>query len=631
MVNNARPMDVVIGMEKGFSSERHLFRNQLSWLRDHGVTSVETYVLWKDIIPKLNLSQFDIFDRDLEELGRVGIRWVPFLIAGPWYSTPTWYLESPHNVLAMCLEHGQRTGSQSIWNPYLWTYIEEFLEAFHGHYDGNDIESILLGISGDYGEAIYPVTGNWPGEYHGHAGYWCGDEWAREAFSASMQQHYQAIYNLNRYWGSHYRNWSEPRPFVHTEAPSAPAWLDMVKWYRGSMTGWARQWLSKARELWPQKEIYFCTGGDMAPSHGSDFAQQAKLAAEFGAGIRITNEGSDFIENIMLTKLVTLSARYYGGFSGIEPASNVTPQGLAIRQFNATSSGAKQLHEYFYNVMDQRQCPSDFNGSGHRLEVWSQNYSLLKQRHPLFQVGLVLSESGLVLEESGIFNESLRMAASSLRRFIDFAVLDDTLIRDGILEETKDRIQLAILPFSTYWDADTLKGLKRFVESGGVLLSQGIPLMVEGWQPWMMPWTGIRQDTVTFRGMTTVEATARSHELAAVCSKIQVGELVSRLDTGAEALLTATYQPQSQVPLVAFWRQGLGGGASYFYTGRLYSTAGPPFVLGQLLRYISDREHLSLVAWETDEKAYSVSTSEGYLTMLMRDGETHSWMIDQHG
>ena len=55
------------------------------------------------------------------------------------------------------------------------------------------IESVLLGVSGIYGESIYPAgpEGGWTadrtGLYHNHGGWWAGDELAGAAFRDAMR------------------------------------------------------------------------------------------------------------------------------------------------------------------------------------------------------------------------------------------------------------------------------------------------------------------------------------------------------------------------------------------------------------------------------------------------------------
>ena len=97
---------------------------------------------------------------------------------------------------------------QSLWNPVLRKHVARFIQAFCAHYrDSGVIESILLGVTGNYGEAIYPVSGSdWTadihGPYHSHPGYWAGDAslaqriscrvfaaaWVRAGFSFSAMK-----------------------------------------------------------------------------------------------------------------------------------------------------------------------------------------------------------------------------------------------------------------------------------------------------------------------------------------------------------------------------------------------------------------------------------------------------------
>jgi len=231
-------MQVTIGMDYGFSDTLINRDEVFSWLRDHGVSSVQTYVRWRGLEPQSGTWSYDVFDRDLECLSQYGLKWVPFLIAGPWYATPEWFQTSGESVFAQCLEHGQETKTQSLWNPYFRSYVESFLRTFHEHYnDMRSLESIILGVTGDYGEAIYPVVGNWPGAYHSHPGLWCGDRYAVAAFRAYLRKQHGSLTALNRYWGSHFRDWNQVHPFQREAAYSDHAWLDMVDWYRSSMTG----------------------------------------------------------------------------------------------------------------------------------------------------------------------------------------------------------------------------------------------------------------------------------------------------------------------------------------------------------------------------------------------------------
>ena len=124
---------------------------------------------------------FAAWNQQVDILKRHGLKWVPFLIAGPAYSLPDWFRGSAEHRGAVCLEHGLSSKIQSIFDRSFDCHIDRFVGAFAERYRGAEvIEALLLGITGDFGEAIYPVTGTmWtqvaPGPYHTHPGYWCGD------------------------------------------------------------------------------------------------------------------------------------------------------------------------------------------------------------------------------------------------------------------------------------------------------------------------------------------------------------------------------------------------------------------------------------------------------------------------
>ena len=81
------------------------------------VTAFEPYVKWMMLETEENKWDFSYYDMLVDIYKEQGIKWVPFLIAGPAYSTPMWFKESDQSVFARCLEHDTETRTQSIWNP----------------------------------------------------------------------------------------------------------------------------------------------------------------------------------------------------------------------------------------------------------------------------------------------------------------------------------------------------------------------------------------------------------------------------------------------------------------------------------------------------------------------------------
>ena len=125
-----------------------------------GITSLQSYLYWAEIEKERNKIDFSSYDPLVEKLKKHNLKWVPFLILGPNYATPNWFQESDECLYAKCLEHKKESKIQSIWNPFLAKWIDRFLRIVSEHYrDKNILESICLGISGNWGEAIYPATG----------------------------------------------------------------------------------------------------------------------------------------------------------------------------------------------------------------------------------------------------------------------------------------------------------------------------------------------------------------------------------------------------------------------------------------------------------------------------------------
>ena len=185
-----------------------------------GISSLQSYVTWAEIERTEGVFHFSSYDPLVEALLTQGLKWVPFLILGPYYATPQWFQNSSRSLYARCLEHNRESRIQSIWNPHLPEYVERFLRAFAQHYDHGDLfESITLGISGNWGEAIYPATGCFTGGFHVHPGWWCGDSFARNDFRHHMLEKYGTVEHLNSQWGTGFTSPSE------IEFPSiSPGW-----------------------------------------------------------------------------------------------------------------------------------------------------------------------------------------------------------------------------------------------------------------------------------------------------------------------------------------------------------------------------------------------------------------------
>jgi hypothetical protein len=405
-------------------------------LKGLGQTGKETYLRWRSIEYKKGSLDFSYFDREVELYKKHDVKWVPIIIMGPPYSLPDWYFKSPEHAGFVCIEHNRESHVESIWNPALPKHVDKFIKDFADKYkDSGVLESMLIGITGNYGESIYPVVdGNtdWTnlmfGPYHSHQGYWMCDKYAIESFREYAKNKYKGdVGALNRAWGSVFMYFDEIKPAEHLDMPSETAWLDQMEWYRESMNKWIDYWLMLTRKyMGPDTDIYLCNGGEGFTEHGSNFGQQTKIAAKYRAGVRITNEADEFARNFAMTIWVATAGRFYNANFGFEPWGLITSRGVAARLYNAITSGSKHLHFYVDNLLK-----FDIDGA------WLKYGSELKYRDTKHDVLLLYPEVQLTVTNS--VNQFLDKIGQ-LRDYTNIDLADEKMVADGILDKYKSLV-----------------------------------------------------------------------------------------------------------------------------------------------------------------------------------------------
>ncbi len=436
------------------------------------VTSVESYVDWAGVEPEKDCWDWSRWDKQVAVLQGAGLKWVPFLIAGPAYATPLWFQKSPDSVVYRCLEHDRDSKVQSLFNPALRPQVERFVRAFAERYrDTGVIESLLLGVTGIYGESIYPAgpEGGWTarltGDYHNHFGWWAGDPCAVQAFRKAMRDAYGRVRRLNAAWGTAYASFDDIATFHPDRAPNDRARADLAEWYQQAMTDWSLFWVKTVRKAFPKTPIYLCTGGDGHPALGADFTAQAAAVARYGAGVRITNEGSDYTRNFTLTREVATAVRHYASFCGFEPASQVDAAGIVARIYNATASGARQLHDYTPNTLCCGLKP---------FENFRNHARWLVPRRPRVGTALYLSREAWALEPDA--NSRSYALARTLRDATDLDFITRRSLADGHLRG----YTALVLAASPVLEPASAEAIERWVRRGGHLIAATHPGEVLG-------------------------------------------------------------------------------------------------------------------------------------------------------
>ena len=279
---------------------------------------------------------------------------------------------------------------------------------------------------------------------------------------------------LNAAWGTDYRAFgsaqmppiqSNPDNF-RIDEPASPGvfipktmeerrrWTDFIDWYRASMTDYAAFWMETARKYFPDTQLYLCTGGNAEPWHASEFAQQSKVCAKVGGGVRITNEASNYIYNFVVTNWVASASTFYGGYFSFEPAGQVTERGVVCRVYNAAATGARSLHYYGGNIL----------GNEERATNFANNVPYLREGGIVREIGMLYPDTPMVLDVRRM--GQMHGSFSLMRDYTDYAYACDLTIADGIL----DTLRALVIPMDGYYKTATLEKIRAFVEKGGLLI-----------------------------------------------------------------------------------------------------------------------------------------------------------------
>ena len=436
-----------------------------------GVNAIDSYSTWQTVEPLAEGEwDFSQWENQVNILREAGLKWVPLLCTGPAYANPNWFRETKDHFPCVCLEHGTPNKIESLWNPNFNKWSERYVAEFAKRFKEEDFDSIKLGIQGDYGEAIYSASGGgWtfdvPGEYHQHIGYWCNDPYALADFKNYMKKKYNNIQKLNRAWHKEYSSFDdlifpfygedEKLKFMENIAFNSKNrrfFLDFIEWYRNSMTDLSDWWFKLVRSYFPNTKIYLSTGGFSIPELGCQFFDQCKVAAKSNAGVRITNEGSDYAKNFAYTRIVASASKHYGSYFSYEPAGEENFYGIPARIYNATASGASQFHDYDLNI----------TGSAETIKQQREHYKYLFKTNPVVPIAVFYPDTSLTVKWNGDY---LDVIIPEMRDYFDCDLLDESLILSGALEHNK----IFIIADGSVMEPSVARKIAAWARKGGIV------------------------------------------------------------------------------------------------------------------------------------------------------------------
>ena len=288
---------------------------------------------------------------------------------------------------------------------------------------------------------------------------------------------YGSIHNLNQAWGDKFRSFEDVQTFLPVTAVTDRKRADFSTWYMDAMSEWCEKWATWAREAMPTTSIYQSSGGWGAVEIGTDYSYQARSMAKLHGGIRLTNEGDDFLHNFISTRMASSAARFYGANLGYEPAGFGSLRGVLARIFNTVTNGAEHLFYYHTNLY----------GNDQGIDAWIQYAGLLDRRsRPLIDVAAFYPDTANKLSDDVLRYYSASAffpRAQSLRQVTDYDFVSEQMILDGALS----RYKVLVFLWGRVTEQPVLEHIDQWLRKGGTIIyparqqmRQGMLSSVEG-------------------------------------------------------------------------------------------------------------------------------------------------------
>jgi hypothetical protein len=235
----------------------------------------------------------------------------------------------------------------------------------------------------------------------------------------------------------------------------------------GTMTNWADFWLKTARRCFPDLPLYLVTGGDGAPRLGADFTAQARLAAHYRAGIRITNLSDDYLSSFVVTRLMSSACRFYAADYSTEEAAINSEAGVVMRIFDAAASGAVGIYFKRLIGLGYDQYTRTFVPAGRPASAavqFGENLRYLQRRRPVIDLAVFYPAGAIKIKparQQALFHFWMR-----LRTALDFDLINERMISDGVLAAYR----FFILD-DNFLESDAVcHTLRHWIQAGGILL-----------------------------------------------------------------------------------------------------------------------------------------------------------------
>jgi hypothetical protein len=534
-------------------------------------------------------------DENLKMLARLNMSAV--IVAG-YYWIPPCIEQSDSAVPISCLAHDESLPIFSLWNEFTYEWIERCVSALAGHLRNNPafIEAIQIGVYGDYGEAMFPCGGTlyYPDSnnaistknLHNHPDFWCYDPCARADYIETLQNKKQSCKAS--------RPLKNDIPDLFPSPPHEgnidPDWFTFLQWYHNSMTRHIERTTAIFRKYFPTNKLSVFLGGGVEPHHhGQDNTALCKIARSSDVIIRSTASASQvltrqvkelpiplaaaFQRNYPIVKRISTACRFFDIPMWLEtpyPPSLHGPE-LTVRLFELLSCGAVGCFEW--NQTLKRQ---DY--------IFTKYKDMLLQDKPVVDVAIYFPVLSHRSKRDSLLPEKFWHSAARARTVTDYDIVDDLLIRSGVLE----RYSLLLMPEIDRVEHSLLEIIDKWVASGGIVLAQNCgPITLNGTEKTdERSWLGVAPSCEIKMESLTNKDDQNDFPLPTTRQNFQNIPVMSfdRLHENGEALLSTT----SGTALV---RRSLGAGMTLFCTAQDESAELFTCVLNDILTCWTATDH----------------------------------------